>query len=333
MTFIWPWILISLLAVPLCIFIYMRMQRRRARNAADLGTLGSIQGSQSPQAGTHRHIAPILFLIALSLLIVASARPQLNLPLPKLEGTVMLTFDVSASMAAEDAEPTRMEAAKAAAKAFVERRPDSTKIGVVAFGEGGLVVQPPTDDIDALSATIDRLVPQSGTSLGRGIMTALNIIAPPIDPEPQDGMGPSLPQSFEPPARTAFAPAVIVLLTDGENTDQSDPMEAAQTAIDRGVRVYTVGVGSVEGFTLEIDGFYTFTQLNEPVLREIASLTEGSYFNIAAASDIPSIYEKLENEFVVEPREVEITGVLGGLSALVLLAGATMSLFWFGRVP
>ena len=124
-----------------------------------------------------------------------------------------------------------------------------------------------------------------------------------------------------------------MLLTDGENTDPPDPLEVAQTAIERGVRVYTVGIGTEEGAAIDVDGFSLFTQLNEPVLQEIALLTEGVYFRLDDIDDTPSVYNELETEFVVEPREVEVTSLLGGISALLLLAGGLLSLFWFGRMP
>ena len=240
----------------------------------------------------------------------------------------MLAFDVSSSMAADDVEPTRMDAAKLIARNLVDRRPGSARIGVVAFGEGGLVVQPPIDDDEALYATIDRLVPYSGTSLGRGILTALNVVSPESgfssgEPALVDGTAP----------RSAFAPAIIVLLTDGENTDPPDPIEVAQMAIERGVRVFTVGLGSKDGTTIEIDGFNLFTQMNEPVLQEIALLTEGVYFRIEDIEDLPSVYDQLETEFVVESREVEVTSAFGGVSALLLLVGGALSLLWFGRMP
>ena len=220
-----------------------------------------------------------------------------------------------------------MDAAKLVAKDLVDRRPGSAKIGVVAFGESGLLVQPPIDDDEALHATIDRLAPDSGTSLGRGILTALNVVSP------ESGFSSGEPALVDGAPRGAFAPAIIVLLTDGENTDPPDPIEVAQMAIERGVRVYTVGLGSEDGTTIEIDGFNLFTQLNEPVLQEIALLTEGVYFRIEDIDDLPSVYDQLETEFVVESREVEVTSAFGGVSALLLLVGGALSLFWFGRMP
>ena len=327
-SFIWPWVLVSLLALPVCVYVYLRLQRRRSGDAARLGTIGeATQGSAAP-AGRLRHVPPLVILVAVSLLAVASARPQVTLPVPRMEGTVMLAMDVSSSMVAEDVEPTRMDAAKLVARTLVERRPGHSSIGVVAFGEGGLVVQPPTDDDEALLATIERLTPYSGTSLGRGMLTALNLVVPQSEPAPAD-------QALldEEAPRGAFAPAIIVLLTDGENTDPPEPLEVAQAAIERGVRIYTVGIGTEEGATIEVDGFNLFTQLNQPVLEEIALLTEGVYFRLDDLEDTPQVYEELETEFVVHSEEVEVTSFLGGVSALLLLAGGLLSLFWFGRMP
>ena len=270
----------------------------------------------------------MILLAGVILLAVATARPQLTLPLPNLEGTVVLAMDVSASMAADDVEPTRMEAAKLAAKTLAELRPGNAVMGLVAFGEGGLIVQTPTDDNEALDATIDRLVPQSGTSLGRGMMTALHLLAS------EDGSGASRSAPADGgSAQGVFAPAIIVMLTDGENTEEPDPGEVAQLAIERGVRVHTIGVGTELGAVVEIDGFSMFTQLNEPILQEISLLTEGTYFRLEDLDDIHSIYDQLNTEFVVRSREVEATSLVGGISALLLLISGAFSLFWFGRVP
>ena len=328
MSFIWPWVLVALLALPVCVYIYVLLQRKRANDAASLGALGNVQEGAVNSVGRRRHIAPVIFLIAVGLLAMASARPQITLPVPRQEGVVVLAMDVSSSMVADDVEPTRMDAAKVAAKAIVDRRPASARIGIVAFGEGGLIVNPPTDDDQALYATIDRLEPSSGTSLGTGIQTALNLALSESGP----GEANTADSDLAGP-RSAFAPAVIVLLTDGENTEQPDPLEIAQLAIDRGVRVHTVGIGTADGAVIEVDGFNLFTQLNEPVLQEIALLTEGDYYGVEDVEDLSLVYEGLETEFVVEPTEVEVTSAFGGVGALLLLAGGILSLFWFGRMP
>ena len=264
-------------------------------------------------------------------MLVAMARPQMVLPLPHMEGIIMLAFDVSASMAADDLEPTRLVAAKTAAHAFVERQPSNIRIGVVAFSEGGVVVQTPTDDRRAIDAAIDRLVPRSGTSLGYGILTALKAISADGDTELGDSDD-DRPDNA-PALRDTFEAAIIVLLTDGENTSEPDPLEAAQEAIEQGVRIYTIGVGSPTGTTIEIDGYNVFTQLNEGTLQEIALLTEGEYFIAEDTEALREIYDNLDPRFVVKSEEIEVTSILGGASALVLLVGGGLSLFWFGRIP
>ena len=245
----------------------------------------------------------------------------------------MLTFDVSASMAADDLEPSRMLAAREAAQAVVDHRPKNVKIGVVAFSEGGLVVQTPTDDREVLEVTIGRLVPQSGTSLGQGILAALNAISSTLETDQGDS---DSAEAASPPVqvpREIFAPAVIVLFTDGENTTPPDPLEAAQVAIEQGVRIYTVGVGTRAGTTLEIDGFNVHTQLDDDALQEIALLTEGDYLTVESPDDVETIYEDLETQFVIKAEEMEITSILGGVSLIALLMGGGLSLLWFGRMP
>lgn len=333
MSFIWPWVLLTLVLVPVCMLLYRRLEQQRRRAADRLGSFGIVRSGGVTPSGARRHIPAVLFLVGLAVLLLAAARPQMTLPVPQLEGVVMLTFDVSASMAADDVEPTRMDAAKVVAQDFVERRPRNVKIGVVAFGEGGLVVQPPTDDQEALAATISRLVPQSGTSLGQGILATLNAISGTPDTDQRENDNADAESTAAPAQRETFAHTVIVLLTDGENTAPPDPLEAAQTAIEQGVRVHTVGVGSSAGTTLEIDGFNVHTQLHEALLEEIALLTEGDYLSLETSDDVGTIYEDLGSQFVVRNQEMEITSVLGGVSMIALLIGGGLSLLWFGRMP
>src|SRR5437762_1948965 len=177
MSFIWPPMLLSLLLLPLGVALYVRLQRRRRRLAASYGSLGLVQEAAGRRLGGRRHVPPALFLLGLTLLAVALARPRTVLSLPKVEGTVILAFDVSGSMAADDLKPTRMEAAKAAARAFIERQPASVQIGVVAFSDGGLSVQAPSNQQADVLAAISRLTPTRGTSVGQGILASLKVIA------------------------------------------------------------------------------------------------------------------------------------------------------------
>jgi len=128
-------------------------------------------------------------------------------------------------------------------------------------------------------------------------------------------------------------PAVILLLTDGENNEDPDPLEAARIAADRGVRIYTVGIGSAAGTTLEVNGFVVHTQLDEETLRQIARLTGGEYLNAGDEEELRAVLNEVDLQLAVRPQEMEVTSLFAGASILVLLAGAALSLLWFGRVP
>jgi Ca-activated chloride channel family protein len=320
--------LVSLLLLPLFIGFYLYLQRRRQRFAI---RYSSFTGGPVPNRapGRRRHVPPALFLTGLALLLVALARPQMTVNLPRVEGTVILVFDVSGSMAAEDLQPNRMAAAKAAASEFVQRQPPSVQIGVVAFSESGLSVQVPTNDQAAILAAINRLEPQRGTSLGYGILTALNTIL---------GGGGEITANQEEPTPApvptgSFGQAIIVLISDGENTAPPDPFEAAFAAATHGVRIYSIGIGSPEGTTLEIEGFTVHTQLDEVTLEQISGLTGGEYYGAESEEDLKEIYDNISPELVIKPEELEVTSIFAGASILTLFAGGLLMLLWFGRLP
>lgn len=328
MSFIWPWMLFSLLLVPLLIGLYRGLLKRKTRQMAQLGSMGMVENQSGQQPQWQRHLPPFLFLISLLLLLIGLARPEMPISLPRIEGTVILAFDVSNSMGAEDLEPTRIEAAKVAARAFVENQPSTIKIGVVAFSNGGLVVQPPTNDQTAVLATIERLSPQGGTSLGHGIFTALNAIAG----EPLDLNTDLSEQDTQQLQLEDFSSGVVLLLTDGENRADPDPIEVAQIAAESGVRIYPVGIGSAEGALLTLEGFNVVTQLNEPALQEIASLTNGKYFHAQDAAALEEIYKNIDLQLTIKGEKMEITAVVAGISIVFLIIGSALSLLWFGRV-
>lgn len=336
MTFIWPTLLFGLLAVPLFILLYLRMQKRRGEIAARYGSLGFSQQMDGHKLGLRRHIPPLLFLFSLAILTVALARPQAVVSLPRLEGNVILAFDVSGSMAADDFQPTRMEAAKAAARDFVQHQPTTVQIGIVAFSDSGFSVQAPTNDQEAILAAINRLTPQRGTSLANGILVSLNAIDiatkgqgtnyySNLTPEPT-----AMPTPMPPGMYTS---SVILLLTDGENNENPDPLAAAQTAAQRGVRIYTVGIGSPTGTTLKINGFTLHTQLNEPMLKQISQISNGEYYNAQSQGDLKKIYDNLDTQLIVKPEDTEITSIFAGAGILFLLLGGMFSLLWFSRLP
>ena len=328
MGFIWPMMLISLLSLPLLIGLYVNLQRRRQQIAAryDSFSGGQIRG-RNP--GKRRHIPPLMFLAGLALLLVALARPQMTVNLPRVEGTVILAFDVSGSMAAEDLQPNRIAAAKVSASEFVQRQPATVKIGIVAFSESGLSVQVPTNDQSAVLASISRLEPQQGTSLGYGILTALNTIVEDSPEMPAAESESTQPQVVE----GGDGSAIILLLTDGENTAPPDPFEAAYSSAEQGVKIFAIGIGSPAGTTLDINGFTVHTQLNEEVLEQITGITGGEYYNAASNEDLDEIYHNISPELVINPEKMEVTSLFAGASILMLLIGGGLMLLWFGRLP
>lgn len=336
MSFIWPTLLLMLLSVPLLVLFYIFLQGRRRRFAARYGSLGLVNDNAGSGIGMRRHIPALIFLAGITILLFSLARPQATVSVPKIEGTVMLTFDVSGSMAAEDLPPTRMEAAKLAARQFVEQQPSGISIGVVVFSDGGISVQPPTDNREETLTTIDRLVPRRGTSIGNGILVALNTIAvdagdPPIlntnDLSQDPAVAPvEAPQGWYPSA-------VIVLFTDGENNQEPDPTMAAEVAADLGVRVYTVGIGTPAGTTIEVEGMTVHTSLDEAMLQFIAFETGGMYYNAGNENELDRIYNDLEPKLSIKPEEMEMTSIFAGLGMIIFLLGGMLSLLWFGHVP
>ncbi len=326
MTFTWPWMLLGLAAVPVLVAWYPRLLRRRAARREQLAALGLVAPAV---VGRRRHVAPVLMLTALTLLLVGLARPEATVASPRREGTVVLAFDTSGSMAALDLNPTRMAAAQAAARTFVQRQPSTVTVGVVAFGESGVVMQRPTTDRAAVVAAIDRLAPQGGTSLGRGLQTSLSAIAGRVVEvgEQQDGSvearGPDLGY---------FGGTAVVLLSDGENTSGPDPVQVAEIVSTAGVKVYPVGLGSPEGTVLAVDGFQVATRLDEGLLREIARTTDGTYFPAADEQALQQVYSSIDLAWTVKAEQIEVTGVLATAAALLLLVGAALSLLWVGRV-
>ena len=336
MSFIWPSLLISLICVPLMFMFYWRIQQRRWALEARQNKVGLIRAAAGQSLGARRHIPALIFMTGLTLLLLSMARPQATVSLPRIEGTVILTFDVSGSMSAEDIEPTRMEAAKAAALDFVEKQPSGVLVGVVAFSDGGISVQAPTNNRAETTATIERLVPRRGTSVGNGILVALNSIAVSAGDAPILS-NPNLSAGETPTPVTTpqgwYTSAVIVLLSDGENNQNPDPASATDLAADLGVRIYTVGLGTPGGADITVEGFKVHSQLDEAVLQAIAETSGGQYYNASNAEDLRRIYNDLEPKLAIKEEEMEITSILAGIGIVVFLIGGAISMLWFGHVP
>lgn len=334
MEFLWPGMLWLLLAAPLLILFYVWIQQRRRRIATSYSSFGFTPASGVAAPGVRRHVTPVLFLVSILMLIFSLARPQLVVSLPNVEGTVILAFDVSGSMAADDFKPTRMEAAKAVAREFIQRQPSTIKIGMVVFSDSGFSVLKPTNKTQEILDAIDQLEPERGTSLANGIYVSLDTIAAETDQAPLLSGGAESSQVTPTPMPPGkFSPAVIVLLTDGENTVSPDPLEAAHVAAQRGVRIHTIGIGSPAGTILQINDFVVHTQLDEATLKQIAQITNGTYYNASNEQDLQSIYKNLDLQMVMKQGKMEITSLLAATSIGILFIGGMLSLIWFNRLP
>lgn len=337
MSFIWPPVLLLLLAIPVGVWAYRSRERRRAERAAQFGW-GAAAGETAPatarRARWTRRVPAVCTVAGITILVLSLARPESVIGVPRLEGTVLLAFDVSGSMAATDVAPTRIEAAKIAALAFVDKAPSSVRIGVVVFSDTGFSTQVPTSDRVAVLAAIQRLEPERGTSLGGGILESLAAIDA-ADDSTDYYTNPSASSRPDPTPVPAgvYVPAIIVLLTDGENTVQSDPLAAAQEARDRGVRIDTVGIGSPAGTTIEVEGFLVHTQLDAAALQAIADRTDGTYHAAEDLDDLSAIYDEVGSRLVVRTEPFELTPLLAAVGFALLLVGGLFSLRWFGRMP
>jgi Ca-activated chloride channel family protein len=349
MKFLWPSLLWLLLTVPLIVAAYVVALRRRKKSALRYASLDLVKDALGARHALRRHVPPALFLLALVLLILAIARPAAVVSLPSDDKTIILAIDVSGSMRAEDVQPNRMAAAQAAARQFVSDQPSGTKVGLVSFAGAAALVQPPTRSRDDVLAAIDRFELQRATAIGSAILVSLKGIFPDAEfdlrsSNPRIGgrygsgaasldrqRDAAKPQAAAVPPGS-YGSAAIILLTDGVTTTGPDPIEAARMAAERGIRVFTVGVGTPQGEILHGDGWSMRVRLDEQTLKTISDLTRGEYFRAETATDLKKVYASLNSKLVLEKKETEITALFSAAAALLVLAAALLSLAWFNRV-
>jgi Ca-activated chloride channel family protein len=259
-------------------------------------------------------------------------------------------MDISGSMRATDVQPSRIKAAQAAAREFVSAQPRHTRIGVVAFAGSAALVQPPTSNREDVLGAIERFELQRATAIGSGILMSLKAIFPDMEVDLRSSSlrreraadslkGAPLDAPRE-PARPAFTPvppgsytaAAVILLTDGQSNVGPDPVEAARMAAERGVRVFTVGVGTAEGETLRFEGWSMRVRLDEETLKSIADLTRGEYFYASNAADLSTIYRTLTSRLILETQETEITALFAAAAAALAVLSAGLSVLWFNRL-
>ena len=238
-------------------------------------------------------------------------------------------------------EPASVESAEQRASTFVADLPRNVKIAVVSFAGTAAVVQAPTLSRDDVNAAIDRFQLQRGTAIGSGIVLSLATIFPDAGIDLSDvtgertmppGPGDKPRQDFTPVAPASYMSAAIILLTDGQRTTGPDSLDAAKMAADRGIRVYTVGVGTKSGETIAFEGWSMRVRLDEETLKNIATITRADYFYAGTAEDLKKVYQGLSTRLIVERKETEITALFAALGALLVTLAAGLSVWWFGRV-
>jgi len=326
--------------VPALVALYFALLKRKKKLAVRYASLGLVSRAMGPGQRLRRHIPPLVFLLAIVTLIVAVARPSATLTLPAQYETIVLALDISGSMRASDVKPNRIGAAQEAARKFIADQPSSARIGLVSFAATASVVQPPTRDRESILAAIDRLQLQRGTAVGSGILVSLKTIFPDVEfdlraTNPR-GETKAVPLDSAKSATKAepgsYGSAAIILLTDGQTTTGPNPIEAAKMAAERGVRVFTVGIGTTKGEILGSEGWSMRVKLDEDALKNIAQTTHAEYFFADNSGDLKKIYESLNTRLSLETRQTEITALLAAAAAALSLISAFLSVLWFNRI-
>jgi Ca-activated chloride channel family protein len=350
MNFLWPQFLWLLAAAPLLVLLYIWLMRRKKKLALRYASLSIVREAMGVRQSVRRHIPPFLFLLAMVAMLIAAARPMAVVVLPSNQQTIILAMDVSGSMRAADVQPNRLVAAQEAAKAFLKDLPRHVKVGIVAFAGSANVAQLPTTNREDLVQAIDSFQLQRATATGNAIVVSLATLFPDagIDianfgPQssnnnnrargvPLDQAGKPPPKEFTPVPPGSYTSAAIIMLTDGQRTTGVDPLDAAKVAAERGVRVYTVGIGTVDGETIGFEGWSMRVRLDEETLKAIANKTQAEYYYAGTAADLTKVYNTLSSRLTVEKKETEISALFALGAAVLALLSAGLSLLWFNRI-
>jgi Ca-activated chloride channel family protein len=345
MHFLWPQFLWLMAALPLLVLLYVWLMRRKKKMALRYASLSIVKEAMGAGQTFRRHIPPALFLLAMAAMLLAAARPVAVVTLPSNQQTIILAMDVSGSMRATDVQPNRLVAAQNAAKSFLTELPRHVKVGIVAFAGSAQVAQLPTVNREDLVTAIDRFQLQRATATGNAIVISLATLFPDAGIDLQSlQTGRERQRGFAidgekkekkehtPVAPGSYASAAIIMLTDGQRTTGVDPLEAAKMAADRGVRVYTVGIGTVDGETIGFEGWSMRVRLDEETLKAIANKTSAEYYYAGTAADLKKVYETLSSRLTVEKKETEVSALFAMAAATLALLSAGLSLLWFNRI-
>jgi len=347
MSLLWPGFLYLLLLIPLAIAVYVWVMHRRRRFAVRYSSLSLVREAIAKQSWLRKHLPFILFLFALASLVLALGRPVATVLVPSNEATVILAVDVSLSMCSTDIPPNRLQVAKEAALSFVQGNASGRQVGIVAFAGFAEVIQPPTTDERSLAEAISYLTPARRTAIGSAILRSLDAIA-----EVDDRVAPSeLSAGTEPTPGQApeeYSPHIIVLLTDGASNAGPLPMAAAEQAVERGVRIYTIGFGTMQnsspmncgdgdlfgfgggfgspfggggggGFRREID---------EETLTQIADMTGGEYYLATSAGELLEVFQNLPTYVIATRETTEISVFFTAFAVLLGILAMILAMRW-----
>lgn len=357
MKFIWPGSLLLLALLPLLVAGYWWVLRRRKRFSVQFSSLTLLQDAVPAQSGWRRHFPFILLMISLFSLILAMARPAAALPTPTGRPTIILALDVSLSMCASDIPPNRLTVAQAAAEDLIRTLEENVDVGIVAFAGFTELVVPPTDNVEKLLEGLQSLVVSRRTAIGSAIVRSIDAISRVNENVPSLEVYPSLDENYVSPAVSGlFQPDIVVLLTDGSSNHGADPLVAAQAALDRGIRVYTIGFGTQEdatfvctqaqlggiGYASAFGGSGTLVEsgagsapddafriaLDEETLRSVATLTEGEYYFAESAEELLDVFAEVPSHLDTINALTEVSAIFTGFGAVLLAAAFLVSQRW-----
>lgn len=315
MTFLEPQRLWWLLLVVALVAAYVFAQTRRREYTMRFTNLALLNQVAPHRPDVRRHVPAVLFTVTIGVLIASMALPAMPVQQPRERATIMVAVDVSLSMAANDIDPNRLEAAKKSAQGFVETLPDRFNVGLVAFSSTATVVSSPTHDHQAVIGSIENLQLGPGTAIGEGVFASLESIS-----------------SFDEDADVDPPPSAIVLLSDGENTSGRDISQAVAMAAEQEVPVSTIAFGTGAAM-IEIDGYQVPADIDKEALRGLASDTGGHFYEAESETELDEVYEDIGSSLGTELVHEEIVTRFVLAAIVLAMATAVTSLLWFQRLP
>lgn len=353
MNFLWPASLLLLIAIPLIVLAYVLIQRRRKKAVVRYSSLSLVREAKPQYSRIKRYLPFALFLLAVGSLVFALARPVSIVSVPVNSTTIMLAMDVSRSMCSTDIQPNRLEAAKSAAISFIQSQKAGTRFGLVAFAGYAELIQTPITDLDTLKGAIESLSTGRRTAIGSGILKSIDAIAevdPSVMKSTREEAGDVPP---EPLPKGAYVPHIIVLLTDGASNAGPQPVDAAQQAADRGIRVYTIGFGTANGGEMpncnprDVGrepsmgggmgmfgggggmGMGQFRRgIDEDTLKRVAALTDGEYYSAESTDELNKAFQNLPTNLIVRSEVTEITFIFAIAGAFLAVLAIALAMIW-----